>query len=381
MRRSGRTGHRVSILGLASAIVLASVGGMGSAEVAVGAQHHSIRAWLDNSCIGGKAPPGSVLWATWKDAEGTIKQKGTVRTSKHGMWSLCDSGQVVRAGDRLSAKLGTNKRNATVPPMDMEIDRDADIIRGRTKANQALTIYHCYWRPDYHDTNCDYRLATSDAEGRFSASMWGVGNDGDIRGGDRLDMVIGAPSSNMFGLAQFAPYVDVLLGDTELHGAYVPRAPLTVQLLDTGRGEKAEWSGTASRTVRVWSGLYGGTIRVGGIFAGRFEPVSQGVSVGDLVTSAALPPISGLPILDIDLSADAATDVIAGSCTDKTRYELVVRSPGGTEYLLPMAMTTGRAGSFTRDLTGKFDLKRGSIVRLTCQFWTGDRLSELAVAG
>ena len=46
-----------------------------------------------------------------------------------------------------------------------------------------------------------------------------------------------------------------------------------------------------------------------------------------------------------------------------------------------MAMTTDRAGSFTRDLTGKFDLKRGSIVRLTCQFWTGDRLSELAVAG
>jgi hypothetical protein len=197
----------------------------------------------------------------------------------------------------------------------------------------------------------------------------------DFVGGDTVEVfTIGSGKPNVFGRLQLTPYVEVELGTSRLSGAYRPGHTMTVDLLDTGLDPKAQWTGKANGYRKVWSSIFKGHVRAGGLFSGRFAPTGNSVSVGDRVKSPANPPSSGLPVLDIAVTAKAATDVISGTCADESPYRLVTSSPNGSTKAFPYKMTT-KGGAFERDVSGQVNLKKGSEVRLTCVFWTGDRVT------
>lgn len=376
----GRRRSDVTLLGVALAACVALLMALLPADVQAATTRHNVYAWLDNTCVGGEAPKGARLRVTWKSASGTLKKSGRVKASSKGRWSLCTSSKRVAQGDRIMAKLGTRKLTAVVPRIDVSVDRESNVVSGLTKANQRLIIQVCWWREQYRDTYCDFREVQADGAGRFSADMDTVIAWGDLLGGDSVEVfTVGSRQPHTFGRLQRVPYVEVLLGDDTLSGGYEPGGSLTVELQDSGQNEKASWTGIANRRAKAWSGVYKGNVHVSGLYSGRFEPSGPVAEVDDFVASPALPPTPGLPVRDIDVSAVAASDVVSGTCATKSRYQLRATTNGVTKTL-PYRMTA-QDGSFTQDLTGKHDVRTGTVVTATCFFWTGDRVSVRSTVG
>ncbi len=372
MNRS-RAGLRPALAwGLAGAISMGMVLGTAPPEVQAAGPTITFRAWLDNDCVSGTAPRASKVRVTWKSAAGGLKKKGLVRAGKNGEWSMCSS-STVRRGDRLKARVGKVGRTVRVPRLDFEVDRDADAVSGVTKARRTLIVQYCYWSERYRRTRCDILEGRSAGDGRFSVDTDdSVTAYGDIRGGDRVTVFL-LGGKDLFGRDQLTPYVGVRSGGSQLAGAYRPAATLAVHLLDEDGDPKADWSGPANGHKKAWSRIYKGYVRIAGQFSGNFQPGGQPVAVGDMFTSPALPPTPGRTVLDLQVSGDAATDVVQGTCATRTRFVLTATSPGGAKHAYPMAVS-GQDGQFTRDLTGKLNLVEGSVIRLTCHEWTGDRV-------
>ncbi len=343
----------------------------------------SFRAWLDNTCVGGWAPASSKVWVAWRDRDGRVKREGTVRASKKGKWSLCDSAERVQPGDKVQARGSGVKRTAEVPHIDISIDRDTDTVEGRAPGGAKVIIQHCYWRERFSDTYCDIHETISTGTGRYwvdtDASVVSVQN---IRGGERVTVFVprSGRRKDLFGRDQLAPFVDVRIGEAIVGGAFRPADELTLRLLDSDSREKATWTGRGEGFTKEWSSVYEGKVRVGGLFSGTFEAAGKAVDVaaGDTVTSSALPPPPGLPILDVHASVDADTDIIGGTCGTEERFDLAVTSPRSKR--ISLTALTGPDGSFSRDLSAKLDVVPGSVVTITCHHWTGDRTSVRVVA-
>ena len=376
----GRRRSEVALMGLALAACVALLMALLPASVQSATVRHNVYAWLDNSCVGGEGPKGAWLQVTWKSATGTLKKRGRVKASSKGRWSLCTSSKRVAQGDRITAKLGTKSLTAVVPRLDVSVDRESSVVSGLTKSRQQLVIQVCWWRERYLDTHCEAQPTKADDAGRFSADMDTVISSGDLLGGDSVEVfTVGSGQPHVFGRLQRVPYVEVVLGDDTLSGAYEPGRSLTVELQDSGLNQKASWSGSANLRAKAWSGVYKGNVHVSGLYSGRFSPSGPAVQVDDFVASPALPPTPGLPVRDIDVSAVASSDVVSGTCATTSRYQVRATTNGVTKTL-PYRMTD-EDGLFTQDLSGKHDVRAGTVLTATCFFWTGDRVSVRSTVG
>ena len=360
--------------GIAVAICFALIAALVPAGVDAATHRHNIRAWHEHYCVGGDAPARARLSVAWKGQKGAVKKKGFVRANQKGQWKLCASGKKVVKGDVITATLGKAKRVATVPRLDVVVDRETGVVSGTTRPGRKLVVQIGYWDKTYGNRRF-YRGTQADARGRFSVDMDACVTCADFVGGDTVEVfTVGSGKPNVFGRLQLVPYVEVELGTSNLSGAYRRFHTLTVDLLDPGLDPKAQWTGKSNGYRNVWSPIFKSPVRAGSLFSGRFTPTGESVSVGDRVQSPANPPSSGLPVLDIAVTATAATDVIRGTCVRESRYRLVTSSPSGSTKTFPYKLTAA-GGAFERDVSGQVDLKKGTEVRLTCVSARGDRLT------
>jgi len=385
--------QRLSAAAIVAAVLVA---GMAPTDVdAAKRQPLRVRAWLANTCVGGSQPKGTIVKVRWTDADGTIERRGKVKANKRGRWTLCSkNGSTVEADDKILVKVGKRSRTARVPRLTMVIDRETDEVAGTAPPNARMLIQLCYWRKAQENTSCNaYDEATAAGDGTyvvdfgmvFSAPTKGV------TGGDRLMIFIfpKKPHKDLFGRDQLAPYVQVEVGSAKVAGAHRPGMDVRAKLWDAADPTgpmKADWNGKATGRKKSWSSIYGGKVRIPGLFSGTFDDGTAGVvqvGAGDRIKSPQIHPGQhpGFYAIQAPLDVDKASDVVSGSCASgEERYDIRVYSAKGSK-LASYSASTRSGGDFSRDMTKFVDIKRGHLVTATCHTRTGDRVVRRMVVG
>jgi hypothetical protein len=325
-------------------------------------------------CVDGRASDDVSVTVVWQDDESIVKQRGTVRSTGKGYWTICgDSDEDVEPGDTISARVGARTRSVTVPQITLVPDRSPDQhATGRAPADSALRWSHChrrvaeavrYWKWRCMPANV---AMTTDVDGRFDFTT-----PNRQIGGDLLIASYPTSDGDRFVRAQRVPFVRVAIGKERFEGAYLPSRKLAVELWASGE-LKAEWAGRADD----WSG--GGL----GWFFGRFaddDGVARRVHVNDRVIALKLGPNADFLVPGISVSAKRSSDLIWGSCGRSAFLIGVEAYSPDRRRSYRNGYTAGSSGDFSVDLTGDMDLRAGDIVWLYCVLESGDEVSRRVV--
>jgi len=346
----------------------------------------SLEAWLGHSCVAGHGPNSAKVVVTWKDKEGQVKQKATVRANSIGDWQVCgDGSQRVRKDDTISSKVGTRSRTVTVPAMRVVVDRDTNVVRGKGPKSTSIVVQVCEWQT-FKRGSCAYDNFTTAPDGTYDVDFDGPVDFGsvDIKGRDHV-MVFTVGQKDQFGRDLIAPHVEVIRGKARFSGTSTPSARLTVQLWDaadpTGT-QKDTWTGRADRDFWwVWSEFYGDYVRTGGNFKGRFANAEADlirVRTGDRVVAPKIGSDADFLVPAVTVAVNKHTDVVSGSCVTKSPFQIYAQNQSGSKWVTRKG-TTATNGGFSRDLTKGLDLKRGHSVWASCGLPSGDVVARRTV--
>lgn len=313
------------------------------------------------SCVGGNATNGATVNVTWRDSAGTLKLKGVANHPySNAYFELCstDSTTAVMPGDKIKVNDGSFTRDYVVPNLTLHIDRVNDRFTGTGPAGRTIRL-------------C---LATGDFERCHGVRVAQDGTWSEKSQDDLLHYVMGfgasinwtSPNNDTLNLFDVnAPYVAVTLGKARFSGQTDPRASAQVLVNSNGAGT-------------VTGDQYG-------YFTGTFRSSSgKAVKVmpGDRIHAPSIASDLHWIVPQIDGSATASTDVVAGRCYDAgTSAQTVIIDVHRTGHHRGFTVrSTESDGSFSIDMrrdVGDFfeksaNVKPGDRVVIGCMQTTGD---------
>ncbi len=323
----------------------------------------SINVALGAASISGTAPDAQMVRVSWRAADGRLKGRWTTRPHD-GLWQTRSASyDVVERGDRILATQGRTTRRLRVPRLLFHVDRVADRIVGRGPPDATLDLQ--VYSP-FGTGKIAIRSATH-ALGAFSVGLTGRYDilGGDIaqatwtdRDGDRVDAFV------------LVPFLVIGRGRAFVRGANWPGRTATINLF----GRTLVLKATARANADYW-----------GPFADYFrnqEGDNVNVAAGDFVDAPEIASDAHFVVPDVTVRAIAATDMVAGACPARLRFQIDVVRPGANVYGSFVGRATGTGAvrwdvRTTPDVDGRrIDLRTGDEVTLMCVLGTGDMVTR-----
>jgi hypothetical protein len=381
MHASHRPVRRSTSLAVATILTVVLAAVTAPANV-LAATQLKVHAWLGHSCVAGVGPAKATLSVVWKDKDGRLKQKGSVKTSRKGKWEFCGhEDERVRMLDKVTVRKGTRSRTVTVPAMRIVVDREADRVSGKGPKGARIRIQVCQWRA-FKKGTCVSRDVVTASDGRYDETF-----SLDIKGRDRVSVwnLLTDGRIDLFGRTVLVPFVEVLLGRARFVGTYDANGYVDVELwagADPYGTLKDTWHGRADHDFWwVKADRYGRYVRTSGIFKGRFAD-GEGdlirVRAGDRVVVPKIGASADFMVPALKLSADRRKDIIRGNCGAAGPFSLWAQNPSGVKWARRVG-STAADGSFERDITKSLELKSGFSVWLYCGLPSGDVASRRIV--
>lgn len=326
--------------------------------------------YLGSSCISGFSSDNATVDVTWRRASGALVLAESYRAGGGGgYWEACAGDgfttPLLRLGDRLEAKVGTNVRRFTVPTLTLRFARAKNFFHGQAPAGTPAWV--AFPRGLYADYEVERRL-TVNGNGTWRHRE----NNFDIVGGQYAYLRWRSAKNDQLTLDGTAPYFRVTLGDSGFSGIRYAGKSVRARLVDPSSGAViGAGNATAGRH---------------GAFSGQFRdaggaPVA--VAAGQRVEVPKLAMDASWIVPNVTGSVDTASDVVKGRCLDAGSsarwYDVRVFAPDG-ETRAREAGNTGSRGRFEIDFGdesgGPFyssgDVIAGDTVVISCLQHGGD---------
>ena len=342
--------HRIRIVARAStAAVLVAVmaAALFPAYAAAATRPIMLDVMMGEECIYGTASDGATLQLLWKSATGSRKAKTSVQASAtDGWWRACSpAGDVVAIGDRITANDGTSSHVLVVPELTLVINRVDDRFKGRGPAGDYVRLI-CGYTNGFEPCQATWKLKVN------SQGQWGLRPGWDLVGWQSMNLLWRSAGGDRVNIYMQGPYLDLTIGSAVVRGASRANAPVTVVLRRAGSNDVAATAVTKASSL-------------GGAFQTKFRNQNGKavkVRAGDRVTSDVAPDEDWI-VPNVTASADAASDIVTGTCPADSMFVHVTVVRNGYE--------DGRSGwpeednTFNKDLTEQ-DIQAGEAVRASC---------------
>jgi hypothetical protein len=292
-----------------------------------------------------------------RSADGTTKASDTL-PSDEIFWCL-PNGVSADIGDRIRASDGSFTRTFVVPEITVAVDREADLVYGTGPAQRTLVVG---WGGRFGDVFQD-RGVRVDADG-----TWSLDPNFDIPGGQEFAVNWKTPNGDRVSTRGTAAALIVTLGSARfVGGSGEPFANVEVNIDGTHDGG---WSGQSD---------------VFGEFSGRFRRPNGNlipVQAGDRISAPSVASDLDWIVPDLEISADAATEMVTGQCAGTTAVVTLHRTGSQRGFAL---MRPGSSDEFEFDFSdpmaseyaegigaNEANVKHGDSLRMECILETGD---------
>jgi hypothetical protein len=363
VRQRGRRLRRVSIVSvMASLIACATIALPASASPRL-----TFAITIGDTCFSGTArAAGSVLAVRVNTPGGQAKGFGRTRIPSNHHYRLCfGSAQSIVGllpGDVVIARVGDFERRWSVPPLEPLVDRDTDLVSGRTAPNAPVEILvQAGWVDFRRPRDLAQMTVSSDSTGSFLANFAGIV---DIWGSDEATMTVSVGRDTVTHVGT-AIHLAVAQGIAGASGYATSFRPFHVDLVGSDGLLR-------DRTDAV-----------------TFPPIPEfGVGFQDTSGNAiyprpgdrvVVPGPAGASVLipRSELNAEVAADVVNGLCMADAPYELRVDTTvSGERTSIMLTGTTQADGTLRRHVKG--NIRPGDFLYLTCSYPTRDTFSRLA---
>ncbi|MEA2623706.1 MAG: hypothetical protein QOH61_2616 [Chloroflexota bacterium] len=297
----------------------------------------------------------------WKDADGVLKSKQTLKSRANGSYdTACDYGEAIEPGDTIKATIGTKTHTLTVPTLTLEANRDSNTVSGFGPDGSTVDVSWLQVTGFYNAANSHAVTEPTDVSGAYSHDFTG---DGDMKGWDRAGVRWWNAHGDSVYLDRQVPTLQVWVGRPDgasLWGNANPGTAVAVTLEDSTHVVKGSVATGADR----WNHFEGDFI---GYHGGRPRAIA-----GDYVdATAGIGSDAAWQLPSISITANVNTDKVSGICRPNDGWEVDAFSNTANRYGFDAGITTG-TGAFNTDLTSQMDLRHGDKVNVYCKMPSGD---------
>ena len=310
----------------------------------------------------------------WRSADGTLrelsKNDSTFGYFGNDIFACFDSLIGVQPGDTIKTTVKGVSRTFTVPPLDVRVDRNTNLVWGTTKPDSALIVWLDGRGPGLRDT-WQQRNVRAHADGTYRANF-NKGTRADVIGFDDIQVAWHNRRGDFVRSSAVAPGVHVNIGRSFIEAAGQPGYDASVQLLNHAGGKVlARTSGV------IYQGLNGFLLLDA---SGNDVAVAEGEQiVTDLASDASF------VVPHMNIAADKKTDVVTLSTTLGAGIGVHIdvagqNSNGGFAWL-----DTDAAGHAVVDFSDTssamqlHDVVRGDHVIVTIRLHSGDEVTKVFI--
>lgn len=330
------------------------------------------------ACLSGTAAQRVTVKYVWQSADGDVKAKGSAKSDAHGAWAVrqCSSDDpTVEPGDSFKLSAGGASRTFTVPGITLAANRVTDTVMGRAPAGTTVKLELFSLKGfDPSTFMLASKSGTVAGDGTFAVGFSGTA---DVRGGDSVSLTWVSAAHDSVTRVVGVPYVQAHLGDASIVGVGPIGQAKTIDLADSSANPRAT-------AIAVGDVMNGGFTGNGGPFgampAGQFDSLFVGPTgrpvhahAGDEMDASALTGDDAYALPALPVSANAASDVVAGKCG---AHEYVQGSiTWEKNFSIHQANVYAKAdggGAFSLDFTSQRNLVHGDAVDVSCMRVTGD---------
>lgn len=241
------------------------------------------------ACIGVHSPPNETFHIVWRGAGGELKAQ--ISGLSEGSVAICpdDDSTFVAPGDRIKARVGNYTRNYVVPNLSLRVDRVGDVIHGTGPAGRTLIVQ---WSGGRFGDTVQSRGVRVAQDGTWSWPRY-------VSGGTNASVSWTSPNDDSLWIYGSAAYLTVTLGKAAFNGAAPPltEVDITVENGNTSHGET--------------------TAGPNGVFSGSFRKPNgrvDAIAPGDHISAPDVAADMDWVVPDVQISADAATEMVTGQC-------------------------------------------------------------------
>jgi hypothetical protein len=309
---------------------------------------------LNDNCVRGEgAPPTTDIKVTLRGPDGSFRGNDLQTTGGDGSWGYMCFWDDITPGDKLVAKVGTNTRTFTVPPLNFTINRVTDVVSGKTVANSHVELFLWGCQSSW---NCDYigsRIRPTNSNGNFSTDYTSQYN---IRGQDQVEIDWYSPQGDTVYRELDTPSMIVGTYYSEVWGDSKPNSDVTVWLFNKAGTQIAK----ARDHSRWYDGYY--ETRLGS------RDIVPGFFVGSDIASDAL-----WKVFDMNPQFNTAADTINAKCWKNKPFYVYAENIDNGNWFDADGVTDGN-GNFSVHTTdySSFDLRSDDSVQIYCRNPLGD---------
>lgn len=313
-----------------------------------------------DECFELSGPPSTSIDVELRGRNGEMKGARSLTTDGGGSGFECFDAKPL-PHDSLTARWGgSNVRVFAVPRLTVGIDRVTDVVSGFSTPNKTVSV------------SVDSRNAVSPpppvtkavstaADGSYSADFTSTRN---VRGGDAIQVRFTSGSGDTIDEFLRAPFMVIWVRNATFEAQLNPFQASSFTLRTSGGTVKAQMSRLGDEVGEVEEAFW---TTPGGAYVTT--------AIGDKV-SASFATDASMTIPALTFSANAATDVVSGSCLSDRRYWIDINGFNGSAFRIGNA---GPTGAFSEDYTtgSTFDILAGDEVTVHCMFGTGDQVARV----
>jgi hypothetical protein len=316
------------------------------------------------SCLfeGSGAPNNKTVKIEWRAADGTLKALESVKSDYEGYWvNNCNDDSVfIEPGDAIKTTIGTSARTFTVPTLTVRVDRDTDVVSGKTSPNAGLDLEVTTNDDGFGGSSEHTRQVTSASNGSYTTSFASGTGATDIKGWDYVDAQWTDTRGDSVRNRAVAPGVDVTIRSAFVTVAAKPGSVKSLALRDAPGGKVLARSGGY-----VFEG-YNGFILVDD----DGDPVSIR-SGNQLVSDIASDSTFVVPTITV--TASKRGDKVTVSTG---RAALGIEVQAQTTFAGAWAFgSTNSSGAYVADFRASgstLDIKRGTTLSIALRLASGD---------
>ena len=291
-----------------------------------------------------------------RDKDGNTKAIGVL--ADDDPFFQLPAGVTVEIGDRIKASDGTYSRTLTVPNLTIAVDRVNDTFEGTGPVQRTIKVG---WAGRFGDVFESHGVRVR------PDGTWSYDPGFDVQGGLGVAVDWKTPNGDGIHTGGSAAVLIVTLGSARFAGRSGAAFTEVEVLIDGVRD--GGWTGQ--------SGEFGS-------FSGRFRRANGNliqVAPGDHISAPSVAADLDWVVPDVQISADAATDLVTGQCAGYAWVELyrtgeqrgyAIVSPGENdefEFDFKDPMASDYVGGLS---AGPANVKHGDSLRVDCILGTGD---------
>ena len=298
---------------------------------------------------------------TWKDSDGNLKNKQTVKSDSSGNFDgNCDYSERIEFGDTIQVTIGSGTRTLTIPKLTIAVDRVSNTVSGKGPAGDSVDVTGCE-----RDMGCnDYTALTDGTTGAYSHDF---SSDVDITGAGYGYVDWLSPQGDDVENSADAQSIQIWEGrpgsSLSFEASGAAGQQFTLHLLD---GSLAP-IGSSAVSFDQWGSYQNDIVDADG--------VRVRAHAGDTVDASGLASDAYFVLPAISVSGNVKTDKVSGTCLPNLPFSFEAYA---FDYSRETSFdgTTNGSGSFSMKIAPQMKLKHGDHIDIYCTLSTGDQVAK-----